>query len=526
MDLAGVPVPMPTAAFLSSPTGMIEGASSSPVRERALEALNGERATLFVSEVAWKGFDNKTTPALEIASALMTQLRLAERVIFLLIGEKSGSAMQELGWSAPTTFFELEIFQSIVLGKPTYLLVHESFNAESLGSYLDLLGFAFADWRERAQNRMNDSQAIDAIKKIATGKPAKEWRVGSDTFRASNFHDALFKGRDRFLRRDSVPIVHFMDLPRRRVPSKSSVNIDLVSLLIRSRKKFDEEENNDTRLAYSWLTMRELMAEPLLDQQGLLLQRDPFLLSAWNLALGDWHGAASWSGLHSHIQLGTIPTLGTIEVVRRALGGSEQDSLGQPTHFPGGAYASSYYSLSRRVSGRFRLQALEIAKETIILESDPRTQPFAPGLQSLMASIALESGNSAEAVEIFERVVSFHLKFQSGPRDIGQSLCELAFARMFAGDTRRAAAEAAEGLRYMGTPGPNGKSVIDGFLIRAMFKTSVAHARAFQLRTSVVLYRQALREAKEKRLFDQYEQWRPRGIWRRLWQALLRRLRL
>jgi len=525
MDTLGIPLPARTAAFLSSPTRMREGSSPSHLRANALAELGGQVADLFVAEKAWQRFDNRSTPALDIASALMTQLRMADRVIFLLVGETSGAAMREEGWTSSTTFFELEIFQSIVLSKPTYLLVHESFDAASLGPYLDLLDFAFPDWRARAQNRMTDRAAIDAIKKIARGGSAKQWKVGSQQMRSLEFHGALFRGRDRFLRRETAPIAHFMDMPRRAAPRGGLVNGDLVAQLIRSRKTFEEEEDNDRRLAYSWLLIRELLAEPLLDSAGQIVQRDPLLLSAWNLALGDWHGAASWNGLHSHIYLGTIPTLGTIEMVRRSVQVLGPTSFSQTTTFPGGAYASSYYSLSRHVPGRLRSEALNIARETILLESDPRTQPFHPGLQALMASIALESGNAVEAVEIFEKVLLFHIKSGSNSRSIGEVMCELAFARMFAGDVQRAAAESAEGLRHLETPGPSGKPIVDGFFVRATFKASVAHARAFQPRAAVTLYRGALRNAKEKRLYDQYEQWRPRGLLRRVWRTVIAKLR-
>jgi len=509
----GVPQALPAKAFLASPTAMRDGREPHPVRALALRETGSDRRKLFVAESAWQEFDNSGVPALEIASALMGQLRQSDCLIFLLIGNKPGARMREALWTAHSTFFELEIFQSILLDKPVYLLVHNTFDASALGPYKDLLDFAFPQWRSHLNQPLNDLQTVEAIKRIVSGRPQEAWRVRQSTARSTHFHGGLFTGRDRFLRQQTVPLAHFMDLPSHRISVPGRIDMDLVARIVASRKSFEQEQDNDRRLAYSWILMRELLAEPLLDTAGELVQRDPLILSAWNTALGDWHGASSWNGLHSHIYLGTIATLGTIETVRKgspAASGSGLD--GQPTHFPGGAYASSYYSLSRRVPARLRNEALDIARTTLRMEENLFPGLYLPGMEALKASIALESGHGSEAIEIFERIVRFHKDQKSSPRDLGQVLCELAFARMLSGDRRRAAAEAEEGVQLMQQPGPDGSIVVDGFLVRAMFKTAAAQVFAAQPVKAMQLYGEALRHAKDKNLHDQYEQWRPRSL--------------
>lgn len=67
-------------------------------------------------------------------------------------------------------------------------------------------------------------------------------------------------------------------------------NLAAIADLMRNRRPFEEEQDNDRRLTFSWLLARELMAAPLLNRQGEVVQRDPLVLAAWNAALIDWIG--------------------------------------------------------------------------------------------------------------------------------------------------------------------------------------------------------------------------------------------
>lgn len=516
--------PTPTKAFLASSTqatGRETLSSKSGVRWNAWCEAGGRVSSLFVSEFAWPDVHTDTRSALDVATLLLGQVRASQRFICLLMGDSSGSSIKPRETMLSTTFFELELFQAIVLDRPTYLLVHNSFKPEALGPYLDVLGFGFPDWRSRIQSMIGDSETVAAIVRIARGEAAEEWRVRRSLNAPSDFHNALFRSRDRFARGESSPQTHFLSLNHHAgTASSTGPNLDAISDLMHHRRSFEEEQNNDRRLAFSWLLTRELLTAPLLDHQSNVVQRDPAILTAWNVALKDWHGAASWNGLHSNIYLGTLPTLNTLDVVRQAL--RKDGSTGaaeQSTEFPGGAYCSSYYSLAKLLRGNDKRFALDLARKTLLMGRDEAAVASVPDNLALLGSIALEFGEPQQAVQHFERALDIKRGLNASPRAIGEVLCELAFARMFTGQTLRAIGESREGIDLMHMPDASGQYVIDGFLVRALFKAAAIHFRAGRVLRGLQLYSEASGHARDKHLDDQYRQWRP-------WALVERALRL
>ena len=137
--------------------------------------------------------------------------------------------------------------------------------------------------------------------------------------------------------------------------------------------------------------------------------------------------------------------------------------------------------------------------------------------------------DEAGLVAHFEAVVNMHRRSNAIPRAMGEALCELAFARLFSGQLALAMGESREGVQLMQIPGANGEYVVDGFLVRAMFKSAAIHLRGGQLRRGFALYRDALCHAQAKHLDDQYGQWKPSALARRVaggvWQRLNDRFR-
>lgn len=518
------PSPASAGAFLSSPSGMRDtdgGPNKEGLRFKAWSASRPGR--LFVAECNWKGFrPGERVPELTVATTLMEQIRASKRFICLLVEASNGSRLRISETPVTSTFFELEIFQSIVLTKPTYLLIHRSFDAGAIEPYLDLLGFAFPDWRSQLSTPLSDAQALRAIEDISNGAAASaQWRVPRTQEHAAQFHHALMRSRDQFLKRESKPIVHFLNLGRQ-APQKGVCDLAAVQslLLERDKQSTDVEVNNDRRLAISWLLLRELSVAPLLNEDGEIIERDPYLLSAWNLALSDWHNTASWGSLHSNIYIGTLSTLGTLETVREALR-PIGDRLGTSTNFPGGGYATSYYSLSKLVPPNHRLDVLALARETLLLEAgdDAKNRP---GCLAMLGSFALQEGKPIEAAQLYEQALAIHTH-NSDLRAMGEMLCELSLAQLQCGDRSKAAMAAAEGIRLMQCDGVPGKAKIDGFLIRAMFKAAYVQLRAMRP-GGAILYYQALKLARDGGYTDQYAQWGPSGIGRRIMRIVNARI--
>lgn len=508
----GIPAPSSADAFLSSPSGMRDsdgGPDKNGVRYKAWESVSPGR--LFVAECDWDGFKpGARIPELTVATALMSQIRSSKRFICLLTSRSSGSLVRIAETPLSSTFFELEIFQSIVLDKSTYLLVHESFDPAQIEQYLDLLKFAFPDWRGHASMRLNDLQVIHAIGDIVRGRSAStQWQVQRRRGHAADFHHALMRSRDRFVRCESKPTVHFLNLGQQK-PVGSQCDVNAIESLLKKREHHiaEPDVDNDQRLAISWLLIRELNSAPLLNETGEIVQLDPFLLSAWNLVLGDWHSAASWGALHSNIYIGTLPTLGTLEMVRNALRPSG-DLLGSSTDFPGGGYATSYYSLSKMVPASERRAVLALARETLLMEAEDDAKNR-PGCLALLGSIVLQEGNPIEAIELYEKALTIHTRSKN-QKGMGELLCELSLARLQSGQWSKAAAEAERGIALMRDDGGSDSGKVDGPLIRAMFKSAYVQLRTLRP-GGAFLYFEALKLAKEMGYTDQYTQWGPAGI--------------
>jgi len=518
-----------TKAFLASTTRLTQKqaqAEQRGIRWEAWIASDRRAETLFVAEYAWADVKRGETPDLEIATLLLGQVRLSSAFICLLNGVSAGAAMTPRNTEISTTFFELELFQAIVLDHPIYLLIHDSFDPEALGPYLDLLEFALPNWRDRLQTKMSDAGILRAISQVLRGKGSQS-KVERHSNAAQTFHTGLFYARDRFARGESSPRVHFFQLDRQIVSARAvEPNLAAITDLMNNRRPFEEEQDNDRRLAFSWLLARELMVAPLLNRQGEVIQRDPLILAAWNAALIDWVGAASWLGLHSNIHLGTLPALDTLDAVRQVLRKSGQDDgYGGKTDFPGGAYCSSYYSLAKRVQPSEKRFVLDLAQKMMGVGRVEKDLMLIPGNLAMLGSIALEGGRPHEAVAHFEAMVKMRRKSSDNDRATGEALCELAFARLFAGkQLSRAMSEAREGVQIMQTPGANGKYVVDGFLVRAMFKSAIIHIRGGQLPRGFDLYRAALGYSQAKHLDDQYGQWKPSALAKRVASGVGRRL--
>lgn len=191
-----------TRAFLASTTRRTQ--EQAPAERRGLRweawSAAGEKAeTLFVAAWAWNDVHRGTHADLDIATLLLGQVRLSSAFICLLNGVSAGAAMTPRDTELSTTFFELELFQAIVLDRPIYVLVHDSFDPEALGAYLNLLEFGLPNWRDRLQTKMGDAEILRAISQILRGKGGP-WKVEQRSNAAPTLHTGLFYARDRFAR--------------------------------------------------------------------------------------------------------------------------------------------------------------------------------------------------------------------------------------------------------------------------------------------------------------------------------------
>jgi hypothetical protein len=480
-------------------------ASEGTLREAAWQVAGAHHSKLFVAEIARPDINQADYESLDIAAFLLGQIRRCRRFICLLHGQSRGSPISLSGKPVSSTFFELELYQAVRLGLPIYLLVHETFKPEELEAFLDLVDFGFVDWRARASHHLGDAQIVAAVGDIVGDrKQAQQWLVAPELLNSPRMHQSLWLLRDHIRRGDSEPKFHF--LRANRIASQGRVDQDTVRQLMLSRKPFEEEPDNDKRLARAWLLARELLNEPLFNGTGAIMSKDPIILEGWNAMLTDWHGAASWGGLHSHIYLGTLPTLNTLAMVRKQhqtffpRSQSEVD----PMRFPGGAYASSYYSLAKRLPSKHRPEAFETAVRMLKMGQESG-DTSGSNMLAVMGSIAFARRQFGEAVSLYQQAAAIREREDKGGRAHGEILCELALGRLFVGSVRRAARDISEGLAIMHAP-RNGIVVEDGFLVRALRKGTIIYLANGQIRKALDCHAEAKALAIKHNLDDQLAQ--------------------
>lgn len=306
-------------AFVSSCTYLSREGSDTEIKEVVQLRKEIAEAAMpyggaFVSEVQRPELTAPLYSNLQIAKYLLQQVRSCEKFIFILFGESQGHRLNLDGAQLTSTFFELELYQAAILGKPIYRLCSKAFRPAQQIQVLRLLDFGFLEPASKL-DQLEDAEISSAVVSILLNEShAERWRVTSAEVSPDALVERLMMSRDRKFGDQSKAPMHFLDLPNsgmhRNAPSLA--DMDVVSLLMKAQGRQSLEDHTDEKLAWAWLVMRELMVEPLLDPVGKMIVREPMALAAWNAALTTWHGAASWSGHHGHTRIGTMPTLVTL----------------------------------------------------------------------------------------------------------------------------------------------------------------------------------------------------------------------
>ncbi|MDO8177839.1 MAG: hypothetical protein Q7T62_06305 [Undibacterium sp.] len=481
------PLPIVAKAFVSSCTylsqegGGLETNEVAQLRKEIAKAA-GEHGGAFVSEAQRPELKAPHYSNLSIAKYLLQQVRSCEKFIFILFGEGQGHLLNLDGTQLTSTFFELELYQAAILGKPIYRLCSKAFRFAQQIQILRLLDFGFLGPTSQP-DQLDDAEISSAVIAILLNEShAERWRVSSAEVRPDVLVERLMRSRDRKFGEQSKTPMHFLDLPNSGFDQYASPSIDMNSVLslmtAQGRRMFDD--HMDEKLAWAWLVMRELMVTPLLDFAGKIVVREPEILSAWNAALTTWHGAASWSGHHGHTRMGTMPTLVTLSEVRRAIREDRHLSVSGTDYFgasivdPVGAFGSSYYSLAKMVSSPMRADVLSEVHSC--LDQAVKLEPHAAaGILAVRASACLLEKRCTEAVELYERSFQVSLSQGQSKSDLGTIICELGFAQVQNREYRKGRRTLEEGIDLLRDQKMRGMLVNHGDMVRALVKAAFAN---------------------------------------------------
>lgn len=481
------PIPMAAKAFVSSCTYLSREGGDLAFNEvvslrREIAKAAAPLGGAFVSEVQRPELTVPFYSNLQIAKYLLQQVRSCEKFIFILFGEGQGHRLNLDGAQLTSTFFELELYQAAILGKPIYRLCSKAFRPAQQIQILRLLDFGFLEPTSQL-DQLEDVEILSAVVAILSNEAhAERWRVSSAEVSPDALVERLMRSRDRKFGDQLKAPMHFLDLPNSGMHQNapSLADMDVVSSLMKAQGRQSLEDHMDEKLAWAWLVMRELMVEPLLNPAGEMMVREPIVLSAWNAALTTWHGAASWSGHHGHTRIGTMPTLVTLSVVRRSIREDSHSPASVADHFgtsivdPVGAFGSSYYSLAKMV--RNPLRATVLSEVHSCLDQAEKLEPHAAaGILAVRASTCLLEGRRAEAVALYERSFQISLSQGQSKSNLGAIICELGFAQVQNQEFRKGRRTLEEGIALLQDQEMRGVRVDHGHMVRALVKVALAN---------------------------------------------------
>ncbi len=431
---------------------------------------------------------SEMAPGPEILDRCVDGIVSCDLFVFLLTG-RHGSGM-DLGADrrAAVSYLEAELFTAVAAQKPIAVLMLRGAEPEpELRDVLAILRSAFPD---RIFFEGDEAELFEHWKKLA-GKA----RSSRSPFLAklSPLVDALSLARTRSVWQQDLadPKLRFLD--GWLGSAKGSPNLPLAQSLLdqvaRGKGHGNEPLRYAARLTRLWTVLREL------GKAGEAAAYGSELAPLWDRALGLWGGAASWFGLHGHLQLSPLAAINTqLDIRSRVPHGEGGD--GRP---PAGARASALYSLALRAGSR-RVVHL---KQTIALTTNAMAsgQEAEMGLLDIRGAAHMRLRHFFQAEADFKKALAWRERQGANGFSTGDAMVQLAFARAFTRPLIGDLHGLDEGLGLMREK-PDGANDRP-FLARAFRKAAIAYTMAGRLGRARHAWKMAQHHAQESGALDQ-----------------------
>ncbi len=393
---------------------------------------------------------------------LFCLIRESKEFLVLLGSDWYGTGLRIGDQVAHVSYWEAELFYAILLGKKVHVFEVDGFQADGkLEILLNMLRRAIpsVDW----QGPYARSEIVNAIHEylMETIDVSAHQQKSINRLRAT-LVDEFFKlrGADAkggFAENESLPFFDGSFLDSTVTPNES-----VISRLLNDARTLADEEGRLTKL---WVVFRELSNR----NPGKIDHRE--LLGYWNRFYGEWASAGSWYGLHGHPNLAVLPAL-----VQQAKTRSQMQQLNssawtdEDTYYPGGALASSRYSIAG-ISGslstqRFLLRAALKDLERSLSEGSVDST----NLLAIRGSVYRRLGAIWSAISDYESVL--HARQKTGASDgaVGEAMSEIGFGYLYQFRFWKGRSLLEEGVRLLSASDSR-----RGFLVRAKRKLSVAY---------------------------------------------------
>ena len=450
-----------------------------PIRERVKQRFPKEIVGSETSRPVWIAEDfhaldpGSPVPPFEKVQLCLDGVREAECFVAVITNRHGSMVPVDTVGEIPTSFFEAELFEAALLGKPSFVLVLKGYTPEPrLEGLLDLLQPAFP-----GLNRIpvSEDDVFRLIEKLVRHYERPRWlRPIMMPPALRGLVRTLARRRHRpYDVRSEIPTLRFLS-GLYRDPAIPSPDPRKAELLIESAAR--KEMTQQARLTTLWFAIRELMGGPFTDPRFV------DLVPLWDRALSAWTSAGAWYGLHAHLELGCLASLGSVCEVRQL--------TGQP-HLPHGPLASEYYSIAKLARSR---QMFELALRHV----DEAIESSAPNESNALAirgSIYRQLGEPGAAIADYETVAA-RRRNEGGPA-YGEALSELGFGLVRNWKMKQGIAYMERGLDLLNQAPP------DGFTLRAMRKLALGYAQAGSIARAVDLASATYELATKIRAYDQ-----------------------
>ncbi len=225
---------------------------------------------------------------------------------------------------------------------------------------------------------------------------------------------------------------------------------------------------------------------------------DEELLGYWNRLLAEWARAGAWYGLHADTPLGCLAALNSMTRVREQIITINPKTIGSyEMAYPGGALASSKYSIAKRLyvkadrEARFNEAISDIQRSLSIPGVDQS------GLLAIRGSIFRQLGKMSDCIRDYEDVVRLRRASNSADSQIGEALCELGFGYLRNFSLRKGLHYCQEGVEMLRHGGHA------GFLARGLRKLAVAYCVNGRLGKAYKTKNEAISVAVKHGAYDQ-----------------------
>jgi len=416
----------------------------------------GKKTYIYVDE-QFKHRNIKQQEDLMAADELISRVREANTFICILGGSSHGTAIKIKEYPSNVSFFEIELFQAALLQKKIHVFVRDDFTPDpKLEALLKILSFSFPEWGDI--KRQSESEILSGVEHVV--EKTLHQRTSKRLFQLrapiNRLVQAFYAARAR---RSTNPPILFLDSAAERRSEQPRIEV-LRSLVT----DIEQQPNEEKRLSRLWMGLRELMAceyENLLDEE---------LLGYWNQLLAEWARAGAWYGLHADTPLGCLAALNSLTRVRQRLITLNPKMSGSgDMEFPGGALASSKYSIAKRLyiksdrEARFNEAIQDIQRSLDIPGVDQS------GLLAIRGSIFRQMGKMSDCINDYKDVVRIRRGNNSPDNQIGEALCELGFGYLRYFSPRKGLRYCQEGVEMLRQGGRA------GFLARGLRKLAVAY---------------------------------------------------